>query len=83
VTRGGALDYRATTAQWHAERAARHPKPAKLALNAMLRAYVQNRLAGIVVAPSGAAVLGPRCSGKVADRTSQGATLGICLAPVE
>ena len=59
ATRGGALDYRATTAQWHAERAARRPKPAKLALNAMLRAYVQDRLAGIVVAPSGAAVLGP------------------------
>jgi hypothetical protein len=26
ATRGGNLDYRATTAQWHAERAARRPK---------------------------------------------------------
>ena len=31
ATRGGNLDYRATTAQWHAERAGRRPKPAKLA----------------------------------------------------
>jgi IS30 family transposase len=59
ATRSGSLDYRATTAQWHAERAARRPKPAKLALNATLRAYVQDRLAGMVVAPSGAAIPGP------------------------
>ena len=30
ATRSGGLEYRATTAQWHAERAARRPKPAKL-----------------------------------------------------
>jgi IS30 family transposase len=59
ATRGGGLDYRATTAQWHAERAARRPKPAKLAVNAALRSYVQDRLAGVVVAPGGAAVPGP------------------------
>ena len=59
ATRGGGLEYRATTAQWHAERAARRPKPAKLAINAALRKYVQDRLAGVVVAPSGAAVSGP------------------------
>jgi IS30 family transposase len=59
ATRGGGLDYRATTAQWHAERAARRPKPAKLAANAALRTYVQDRLAGVVVAPGGAAVPGP------------------------
>jgi IS30 family transposase len=52
ATRGGNLDYRATTAQWHAERA-------KLAANPALRAYVQSRLAGAVVAPSGAAAPGP------------------------
>ncbi len=33
ATRGGELDYRATTAQWHAERAGRRPKTAKLAQN--------------------------------------------------
>jgi len=59
ATRGGNLDYLATTAQWHAERAGRRPKPAKLAMNAALRTYVQDRLAGIVVAPSGAVVPGP------------------------
>jgi IS30 family transposase len=37
ATRGGGLAYRATTAQWHADRAARRPKPSKLALNATLR----------------------------------------------
>jgi IS30 family transposase len=59
ATRGGGLEYRATTAQWHAERAACRPKLAKLAVNAALRTYVQDRLAGVVVAPSGAAVPGP------------------------
>jgi IS30 family transposase len=59
ATRGGGLDYRATTAQWHAERAARRPKPAKLAVNAALRRYVQDRLAGVVAAPGGSAVPGP------------------------
>ncbi len=43
ATRGGGLDYRATTAQWHAERAARRPKLARLAVNAALRTYVQDR----------------------------------------
>src|SRR3954452_20777667 len=43
ATRSGGLEYRATTAQWHAERAARRPKPAKLALNAALRTYVEER----------------------------------------
>src|ERR1700676_3489271 len=59
ATRSGDLAYRATTAQWHAERSARRPKQAKLAINAALRAYVQDRLAGQVVAQDGAAVRGP------------------------
>lgn len=59
ATRSGGLEYRATTAQWHAERTAGRPKPAKLTLNATLRTYVQDRLAGMVVAASGAAVPGP------------------------
>jgi len=53
ATRGGGLEYRATTAQWHADRSAR--QPAKLAVNPALRQYVQDRLAGTVVAPDGAA----------------------------
>jgi IS30 family transposase len=59
ATRSGGLEYRATTAQWHAERAARRPKPAKLVTHPALKAYVQNRLAGTVTAPGGAAVPGP------------------------
>jgi IS30 family transposase len=59
ATRCGNLEYRATTAQWHAERAARRPKPAKLAVNAQLRKYVQERLAGEVDGAGGAAARGP------------------------
>lgn len=59
ATRGGGLDYRATAAQWRAERAARRPKPAKLATNAALQTYVQDRLAGVVSPSGGAAVCGP------------------------
>src|ERR671929_1900673 len=51
ATRGGRLEYPATTAQWHAERSARRPKRAKLAENAALRKYVQDRLAGGVAGP--------------------------------
>jgi IS30 family transposase len=59
ATRGGGLAYRGTTAQWHAERAARRPKPARLAVNTALRTYVQDRLAGAVATPGGDAVRGP------------------------
>jgi IS30 family transposase len=59
ATRGGRLDYRATTAQWHADRRARRLKPAKLATNEALRRYVQERLAGAVATPDGASVAGP------------------------
>ena len=59
ATRGGLLDYRATTAQWHADRRAKRPKVAKLAANDALRVYVQDRLAGLITAPDGTAVPGP------------------------
>jgi IS30 family transposase len=64
ATRGGGLEYRASTAQWHAERAARRPKRAKLATNAALRTYVQERLSGAVATPGGAAVVGPAVAWK-------------------
>jgi IS30 family transposase len=64
ATRSGGLEYRATTAQWHAERAGRRPKQAKLGFNAALQAYVEERLTGIVVAPDGAPVPGPAVSWK-------------------
>ena len=74
ATRGGGFDYRATTAQWHAEMRARRPKPAKLATNPELLRYVQDRLAGVVRRPDGNAVDGPKVSwsgrrhGRRADR---------------
>src|SRR5438105_6128512 len=52
------LDYKASLAQWHAERRARRPKVAKLVTNDRLRHYVQERLAGQVRAPDGR-MLGP------------------------
>ena len=54
----GRVEYRASTAQRHAERRAQRPKPAKLAVNAELRAYVQARLSGTVQRPDGS-VAGP------------------------
>jgi IS30 family transposase len=59
ATRGGLLEYRATTAQWHADRRAKRPKLAKLASNNALWGYVQDRLAGLITAPDGTAVPGP------------------------
>jgi len=64
ATRSGGLDYRATTAQWHADRAARRPKPAKLAINDGLRQYVQDRLSGAVAAPDGVKIAGPKVTWK-------------------
>jgi IS30 family transposase len=64
ATRSGGLAYRASPAQWHAERAARRPKRAKLATTAALRTYVQERLSGAVATPGGAAVVGPAVAWK-------------------
>jgi IS30 family transposase len=50
--------YKASTAQWHAERRARRPKAAKLCGNDKLRDYVQERLSGQVKTPDGR-VVGP------------------------
>jgi IS30 family transposase len=58
--RHGASEYRATTAQWHADCSARRPKPAKLAANPILRDYVQDRLAGTIARPDGASLVGPK-----------------------
>ena len=74
ATRGGKLQYRATVAQWKAERAAQRPKVAKLALNDRLRVYVQERLAGTVLDVRGKRLPGPqvpwngRRHGRRADR---------------
>jgi IS30 family transposase len=73
-TRSHAVAYRATTAQWHAERRASRPKVAKLAANQALRDYVQDRLAGNIARLDGEPVAGPdvrwvgRRHGRRADR---------------
>ncbi len=59
ATRSGGFEYRATTAQWHADRSARRPRLAKLAVNETLRTYVEDRLAGRIVTPGGSEVAGP------------------------
>jgi IS30 family transposase len=58
-TRSHSVVYRATTAQWHAERRASRPKVSKLAANGALREYVQERLAGAIARPDGELVPGP------------------------
>jgi IS30 family transposase len=60
ATRGGRIEYRATTAQWHADQRARRPKVVKLAANEQLRDYVQQRLAGEIARPDGTPVPGPQ-----------------------
>jgi IS30 family transposase len=59
ATRGGRIEYRATTAQWHAERRAKRPKTAKLAAHARLRSYVQDRLDGAITRPGGTPAAAP------------------------
>ncbi|WP_439632242.1 transposase, partial [Shinella sp.] len=59
ATRGGDFNYRAITAQWHADRAALRPKVAKLVTNVALRDYVQDRLSGLIATPGGIAFDGP------------------------
>ena len=65
-TRTYRLDYKASTAQWHAERRARRPKGAKLTANDALREYVQDRLSGVVKTADGRLVgpLGPEWKGR-------------------
>lgn len=59
ATRSGGLAYRASAAQWHADRAALRPRPGKLAGNPALRAYVVERLAGKISDAEGATFDGP------------------------
>lgn len=63
ATRSGQIEYRASTAQWKADLAARRPKPAKLAEHERLREYVQDKLSGYVYAKDGTVVAGPDVAG--------------------
>ena len=82
ATRGGTLLYRATVAQWKAERAAERPKASRLAQNDRLKNYVQSRLAGAVTDSGGKPIAGPnvpwkgRRQGRRADRR-----WGTCWSP--
>jgi transposase-like protein len=64
ATARGYIGYRASTAQWHCERRARRPKPAKLASHDALRYYVQDRLSGAIVDVHGNPIAGPTVSWK-------------------
>ena len=74
ATRSGTLQYRATVAQWKAEKAAQRPKVSKLAHNKRLQAYVQERLTGAISDVHGKKIPGPnvpwkgRRHGRRADR---------------
>lgn len=59
ATRPDSSGYRATVAQWHAERRAKRPKMAKLVANEELHSYVQDRLSGLITRPDGTEVPGP------------------------
>ena len=63
ATRNGKLDYRASTAQWKADLAARRPKAAKLVEHPHLREYVQDKLSGVLRDENGD-VVGPFASWK-------------------
>jgi IS30 family transposase len=65
-TRAYPPDYRASTAQWHAERRARRPKVAKLVTNDLLRDYVQERLSAVARTSDGRLIgpPGPKWNGK-------------------
>jgi hypothetical protein len=81
ATRTGRPEYRASTAQTHADRRARRPKPAKLAVKAELRRYVQDRLAGEVQRPDGS-VAGPQVGWRGRRQgPRKGPALGTVLEP--
>ncbi|MDT5109599.1 MAG: hypothetical protein QOE20_1489 [Mycobacterium sp.] len=58
-TRTYRVEYKASVAQWHAERRARRPKTAKMIYNERLRKYVQDKLSGVVRGIDGQVVAGP------------------------
>ena len=64
ATRGGNLDYLATTAQWHAERSARRPKQAKLATNPAYGCMCRTGWLVPSLLRTGLRRLGQRCRGR-------------------
>jgi hypothetical protein len=76
-TRTFRLEYKASIAQWHAERRARRPKDSKLACNDRLRGYVQDRLCGEVRDAEGKLVgpAGPAWKGR--NKPHRGDTISV------
>lgn len=64
ATRSGNFEYRTTSAQWHADRAARRPKITKLAANSALSRWVEERLNGGIAKPGDLPATGPSVSWK-------------------
>ena len=84
ATRSGDLQYRAITAQWHADRRARRPKTAKLARHEPLRQYVQDRLGGMVTTAEPEAGTRSTCSmGRPSPWTSAAPPLGAGVEHLE
>jgi transposase-like protein len=81
ATRGGGLEYRATTAQWHADRRASRPKVAKLAANDGLRKYVPDRLGAWSRPCWHGCVWSGGTVDRPAARAPQGSSLGECVEP--
>ena len=77
------LDYRATTAQWHADLRARRPKPAKLAVNERLRELRAGAAVwGACKRPDGSAVAGPEVRvERPASRPAQDRRWGTAWSP--
>ena len=81
AVRTGRPQYRASTAQTHADRRARRPKPAKLAVNPELRRYVQDRLAGVVQSRRRRGRWSRRRVDRPAPRPAEGPALGAVVEP--
>ncbi len=81
-TRTYRLEYRASTAQWYAERRARRPKVSKLAAHEQLREYVRDRLAGVITRADGGPVLRARHPmDRPPPRPPQGSAVGQIVEP--
>ena len=96
ATRSGGLEYRASAAQWHADRSARRPKSARLAMNAAPRADNRSGRTGEPArrcprragprrrAPAGPSAgwsgAGPTCGRRGAPKRQGSAAPGRCIA---
>jgi IS30 family transposase len=59
ATRSDCSGYRATVAEWPAQRRTRRPKVAKLVVNERIHDYAADRLSGLITRPDGTEIRGP------------------------